>query len=187
MFTNHQPHGYLEIIMGPMFSSKTSRLIEVYKQCCFCSISVTVFNHVFDKRYHESLLSSHDKVMVPCVQTDHLVNVWKEHGLNSDVILINEGQFFPDLVEAVKEMLREKKRVYVCGLDGDFERKKFGEILDLIPLADKVSKQHSLCTLCKDGTSAIFSMRLTEEKQQTLVGASNYIPVCRSCYDSKLS
>jgi thymidine kinase len=67
-------------------------------------------------------------------------------------------------------------------LDGDFERKKFGTILDLIPLCDKVRKLTSLCSTCKDGTLAIFSMRLTKEKEQTVVGSDNYIPVCRKCY-----
>ena len=75
------------------------------------------------------------------------------------------------------------KKVYICGLDGDFERKKFGTILDLIPLCDKVTKFTSLCSLCKNGTPGIFSMRLTNEKKQTIVGTENYIPVCRECYN----
>jgi thymidine kinase len=98
------------------------------------------------------------------------------------VILINEGQFFPDLFEFVNSLLLERKKVYICGLDGDFERKKFGSILELIPLCDKVTKLTSLCSLCRDGTPGIFSMRLTQETEQTVVGSENYIPVCRKCY-----
>jgi thymidine kinase len=103
----------------------------------------------------------------------------------SDVILINEGQFFPDLYEVVVDMLKYNKKIYISGLDGDFERKKFGSILDLIPLCDNVKKLKSLCSLCKNGTPGIFSMRLTQEKEQTVVGSSNYIPVCRNCYEKK--
>jgi len=103
----------------------------------------------------------------------------------SSVILINEGQFFSDLFEFVNKLLVEGKKVYVCGLDGDFERKKFGTMLDLIPLCDKVNKLSSLCSLCRDGTPGIFSMRLTQETQQTVVGSENYIPVCRECYEKK--
>ncbi len=179
----HFKNGYLELILGPMFSSKTSRLVDIYKQCNFCNISVIIFNHSIDKRYHDSLLSTHDKIMVPCVQTDHLINFWEEKGKNVDVILINEGQFFTDLLESVQEMLKQKKTIYICGLDGDFERKKFGQILDLIPLCDKVTKNSSLCSLCRDGTAGIFSMRLSKEKEQLLVGSDNYLPVCRSCYE----
>ena len=197
--------GYLELILGPMFSGKTSRLVEIYKQCKFCNISVTVINHTIDNRYDDELLSTHDKVKIPCIKTERLSDVWTnsidiEADLNtsprvqdkfkvgkSDVILINEGQFFEDLYEVVVEMLKRDKKVYICGLDGDFERKRFGTILDLIPLCDKVTKLTSLCSLCKNGTPGIFSMRLTNETDQTVVGSDNYIPVCRKCYSNKHS
>ena len=203
---------YLELILGPMFSGKTSRIVEIYKQCEFCNISVVVINHTIDNRYDDELLSTHDKVKIPCIKTERLSYVWSdsiniepkihvdERDLNSiphvqqknkvatsDVILINEGQFFEDLYEVVVEMLKQNKKIYICGLDGDFERKKFGQILDLIPLCDKVTKLTSLCSLCKNGTPGIFSMRLTQETDQTVVGSENYIPVCRKCYSNKNS
>ncbi len=203
LMSDHQTHyAYLEIILGPMFSGKTSRLVEIYKKCKFCDISVSVINHSIDNRYDEELLSTHDKIKIPCIKTDKLMELYdnkliinldeliciprlKEivQILQSEVILINEGQFFPDLQEFVKKMLFLNKKIYVCGLDGDFERKKFGQILDLIPLCDKVTKLTSLCSLCKNGTYGIFSKRITNEKEQTIVGSDNYIPVCRDCYE----
>ena len=212
-------HGYLEIITGPMYASKTTRLLEIYKQCNFCNISVAVINYAEDTRYHAELLSTHDQRMIPCIQTVNLRELWNDfnksllenyenndilenifeteeqliHHINklkkiykADVILINEGQFFPDLYNVVKNMVENKKHVYICGLDGDFERKKFGQILDLIPLADKIEKLSSLCSLCKNGTRGIFSMRLTKEKTQTVIGSDNYIPVCRNCYEDNI-
>jgi thymidine kinase len=196
-----QQSGYLEIILGSMYSGKTSRLVEIYKQCKFCNISVAVINHSIDNRYDEELLSTHDHVKIHCIKTERLFDVWTDLidmesnvGLvprirdkfkvaRSSVILINEGQFFPDLEEFVKTLLLNDKKVYVCGLDGDFERKKFGQILDLIPLCDKVTKLTSLCSMCKNGTLGIFSKRISCEQIQTVVGFDNYIPVCRSCYD----
>jgi thymidine kinase len=197
------PSGYLEIILGSMYSGKTSKLVEIYKQCEFCNISVAVINHSFDNRYDNDLLSTHDKVKIPCIKSDKLMDLWADY-INleesiddipritdkfkistSSVILINEGQFFPDLEEFVKILLKNEKKVYICGLDGDFERKKFGKIIDLIPLCDKVYKLTSLCSLCKNGTKGVFSMRLTQEKEQTVVGSDNYIPVCRECYNKK--
>jgi len=198
------PSGYLELIIGPMYSKKTSRLVEIYKQCEFCNISVAVINHCIDNRYDNELLSTHDKIMIPCIKTDKLMDLWvKKFNLSeidniprlndkiniakSNVVLINEGQFFPDLEEFVKLLLKADKQIYVCGLDGDFERKKFGQILDLIPLCDKVHKLSSLCSICKNGTKGIFSMRLTSEKEQTVVGSENYIPVCRECYEKSIN
>ncbi len=200
--TPHSGTAYLEIILGGMYAGKTSRLVEIYKQCKFCNISVAVINHTIDNRYDEELLATHDQIKIPCIKTTKLSDIWSDYTLiddnadiqriadkfklfTSDVILINEGQFFEDLYEIVVEMLKRDKKVYICGLDGDFERKRFGQILDLIPLCDKVTKLTSLCSLCKNGTPGIFSMRLTSETNQTVVGSENYIPVCRKCYSNK--
>jgi len=174
---------YLELIIGPMFSGKTSRLIDIYKQCKFCNIPVVVINHSSDTRYDNLLLSNHDRVMIPCVQTNRLMTTYKQLQ-DAKVFLINEGQFFEDLYEYVELLLKGGNKIYVCGLDGDFQRKKFGQILDLIPLCDKVTKLTSLCSICKNGKPGIFSMRLTVETCQTLVGSDNYIPVCRDCYEN---
>jgi thymidine kinase len=172
--------GYLELIVGPMFSGKTSKLLEIYKQCKFCGISVTVINHTSDTRYDEVMLTTHDQLKIPCIQAIRLRDIIKL--ASSDVILINEGQFFEDLYEVTMELLQSHKKIYIAGLDGDFERNKFGSIIDLIPICDTITKLTSLCSTCKDGTKAIFSKRITCEKQQTLVGSDNYIPVCRTCY-----
>ena len=188
MTTNFK--AYLEIILGSMFSGKTSRLVEIYKQCKFCNIPVIVINHSCDNRYDDELLSTHDKIKIPCIKTNSLFEVWHKYYLDinneinkAEVILINEGQFFTDLYEVVVDMLQKGKKIYVCGLDGDFKRNRFGQILDLIPLCDKVTKLTSLCSICKNGTPGIFSKRITTEKEQTIVGSDNYIPVCRMCYE----
>ena len=198
--STQKTNSYLELFIGPMFSGKTSKLVDIYKQCLFCNIPVAVINHSIDKRYDDTLLSTHDKIMIPCIQTNKLSDIWiyeenrethSEHMkrltdsvklINAEVILINEGQFFEDLLPTVKHMLLHNKKIYVGGLDGDFECKKFGQILDIIPLCDKVTKMTSLCSQCKNGTPGIFSKRITSEKEQTVVGSDNYIPVCRHCY-----
>ena len=214
--------GYLELIIGPMFSGKTSKLLEIYKQCEFCGIRVVIVNHSIDTRYDsllenqplekvepnqgtiplrsfaphgvfktpdfapllgkvDTMLSSHDKVTAPCIRATTLAEA-RNNCRDAEVILINEGQFFDDLYDGVVDMLQGGKKVYICGLDGDFERKPIGTILNLIPLCDKVKKLTSMCSICRDGTPGIFSMRLTEEKSQILVGVDNYAPVCRRCY-----
>jgi thymidine kinase len=191
-------NAYLEIFLGSMFSGKTSKLLELYKQYKFCNIPISVINHSADTRYHETMLSSHDKIMIPCIHTNKLMELWELdiddsdpekmknyiNLRNAEVILINEAQFFEDLIPCVQSMLKEKKTIYISGLDGDFERKKFGNIIDLILLCDKVTKLSSLCNLCKNGSPGLFSLRLTKEKQQMLIGTDNYIPVCRACYDT---
>lgn len=177
--------GYLELIIGPMFSGKTSKLLEVYKQCIFCNIPVVVINYSGDNRYSETMLSTHDKQMIPCIKgitlSEIMINYRAEIVL-AEVVLINEGQFFKD-IEIVRHLVDvEQKRVYICGLDGDFERKPIGKLLNLIPFCNEVYKLKSLCSRCKNGKFAIFTYRLSNERDQVVIGVDNYIPVCRDCH-----
>ena len=186
------PNGYLELGIGCMFSGKTSWLLETYKKFTFCKTSVLVINHSEDTRYHESMLSTHDKIMIPCLQLSsfHGIMVSGDTSIldkimSVDVVLINEGQFFEGLGPFVKHLLDNCKVVYICGLDGDFKQERFGEILDLIPVCDKVHKFRALCSDCKDGTHAIFSHRINSDTQQKVIGSSNYIPLCRKCLHNR--
>ena len=139
--TTIQSCGSLNIILGPMFSGKTTRLIQIYKTHTYIGKHVEVVNYADDTRYHDSMLSTHDKIMIPCILVKSLTDIWRnpenpnyQNIHESNTILINEGQFFPDLFEIVLEMVeKEHKEVYICGLDGDFKRNTFGELLKLIP------------------------------------------------------
>jgi len=182
------PSGYLELFLGPMFSGKTTQLIQQYKLHTYIGKKVVVINYSGDTRYTiDSMMSSHDKIMIPCIMLNCLGEIWENdiyHSIrNADVIIINEGQFFEDLYDVVVKMVDTyRKTVYISGLDGDFQRNKFGRILDLIPFCDKITKLQSLCALCKNGNTGIFSHRTTTEQQQIVIGSDNYMPLCRECY-----
>jgi thymidine kinase len=173
--------GRLELILGPMFSGKTTRLIEQYHLFTKQNIKVIAINFADDTRYHSSKLSTHDNVMIPCVQCHNLNEIIDTDDIkNSSVILINEGQFFQDIFEIVVNWVEhQKKHVIICGLDGDFKRIKFGKLCDLIPFCDSIVK---LYANCKCGKNAIFSHRITNEVAQVVIGSSNYVPLCRACY-----
>jgi len=179
-----QPTAYLGIDFGPMFSGKTTRIVQQYKRFSYIGKKVVVINYVDDTRYHDSLLSTHDKIMIPCIFARTLREV-KETTDAADVILINEGQFFEDIYESVLEMVEtHRKVVYICGLDGDFKRNKFGRLLDLVPYCDEIVKHSSLCAYCKNGTPGIFSHRISNETSQVVIGVDNYVPLCRNCYNT---
>jgi len=102
---------------------------------------------------------------------------------NGDIILVNEGQFFSDLIEyCLLWCEKYGKDIIVSGLDGDFKRKPFGKILDLIPYSNSVIKLNAFCSLCANGTCAQFTWRLSNEKDQIVIGSTNYIAVCRTHY-----
>jgi thymidine kinase len=188
--TPHLEEGYLELILGPMFSGKTTQIIQIHNNYSYIGKKVVVINFSEDKRYHDTMLSTHDRKMIPCILSDDLIDIWSNtlnphyNEMNeADVILINEGQFFKGLKDVVLDMIEKQgKIVYICGLDGDFKREKFGEMLDLIPYCDKVTKLTSLCSVCRNGKKGLFSCRVTKETAQVVIGSDNYKPLCRSCY-----
>ena len=173
---------YLELILGPMFSGKTTELIEKYKEIKEKGHDGCVINYIDDKRYSETKLSSHDGLMIDCIQLKKLKNIGE---IKEKFIFINEGQFFEDLYDFVIEQLEKEKCIYVYGLDGDFKRKKFGQILDLIPMCDKVKKKKAKCNNNFCTKKAIFSHRISNEDLQVVIGNKNYEPLCRRCYTRK--
>jgi thymidine kinase len=170
--------GKLHLIIGPMFSGKTTRIIEISKTYK----NPAIINYALDTRYHATMLSTHDNKMVPCIQTLKISTVICDKGvMDADAVLINEGQFFPDLYVSVLELCeKHNKTVYVCGLDGDFRRAPFGDLLNIIPLCDTIEKRSAICNKCKG--VAIFTHRLIKSDEQVLIGSNEYIPVCRTCY-----
>ena len=136
---NIMDDGYLKVILGCMYAGKTSKLINIYKMMKFSNISTLVVNYKEDTRYSNTELSTHDKKMIPCVQCLKLMELVDKTGyIKEKVIIINEGQFFPDLTKFVKLMLDKDKHIYVCGLDGDFKRNEFDQII--IPEHDITKK-----------------------------------------------
>ena len=128
--------GFLEVILGPMFSGKTTRIIDIYNSEYQQGKNIMVINYSGDTRYHDTMLSTHDKIMIPCIFTNTLTDVCNVNDIKDiDTILINEGQFFDDLYESVNYLVNVKdKKVYVCGLDGDFQCREFGSILKIVTL-----------------------------------------------------
>ncbi len=173
--------GYLKVITGPMFSGKSSKLIDIHGKFLARGASICAINHSADDRYGTWGITTHEGRTLHSLRISRLNNILK-HGLqvSHDVFLIDEAQFFPDLKSIVWLLVNfYKKIVFVAGLSGDFEMKPFGQIHELIAICDEVEKLTATCTC---GGTAHFTHRLGTEKGQLVIGNSNYIPVCRSCH-----
>ena len=188
--------GSLELIIGPMFSGKTKLLISRYKEITNTtsntSNNILVINYYKDTRYSSNSIVSHDGESIPAINMSVINNIfylYNESNFNNfnnfnnyNYIIINEGQFFPDLKDAVIKLIElYNKNVVICGLDCDYKQEKFGQIWDLIPHADKLIKLQGKCNNCSN--KSLFTHRLTNEVSQELIGTHNYIPVCRKCYN----
>lgn len=172
----------LEIIMGCMFSGKSTELVRRLKRYKAIGENVLVINSSIDTRSGEQVIKTHDDVTFNCIKIDNLKDIFSnEKFLKSKIIGIDEGQFFNDLHEFIQLTLRNyDKHIIVASLDGDSNQCVFGQTLSLIPLADDVSKLKALCMECNDGTLAPFSKRNILSSEQELVGARGmYSAVCR--------
>lgn len=188
--------GFLSVTLGPMWSGKTSTLVDKYKQCQLCHITTLPINYDFDTRYGDNVISTHDERKIPCCMVNKLSDISNICGgelteafIQATVILINEAQFFKDIKEwVICAVETHHKHIYICGLDGDFKKETFGNFLELIPYCDEIVKLKSICMKCKV-KSAIFTQRINEpdnnavdKTTQIVIGTSIYKPLCRLCY-----
>ena len=176
-------YGKLELIIGPMFSGKSTELISRIRRAESINKKVLVIKPIIDNRYSKNEITSHSQESKKCEITEKLEYL-NDNVNNYDLIIIDEGQFFSDLKKYVLKWVDDKKlHVIVAGLDGDSERKPIGQILDLIPYSDKCKKITSLCKYCNNGNKGIFSYRKIKSEQQIKIGgAETYVSVCRNHY-----
>jgi len=188
--------GKLEIIMGTMFSGKTSYLLNKISLFVELNLKVLYLNIDFDDRselefsthnpiFNNSDFKNKDKMienLTMCKVRD-FSNISFE---SYDIIMIDEAHFFDDIIKFTKKLLDNKKHVIIATLIADYKGNKFGKVLDLIPICDEIIRLESYCIECskqKKINKAIYSKRITKNKESIDIGGSDkYIAVCREHY-----
>jgi thymidine kinase len=188
--------GKLEIIMGTMFSGKTSYCLNKIALFVELNLKVLYINIDFDDRSdlefstHNPIFNSidfkkKDKINenLTMIKVRDLSNITFE---SYDIIMIDEAHFFDDIIKFTKKLLDNKKHVIIATLIADYKGNKFGKVLDLIPICDEVVRLESYCIECskqKKINKAIYSKRITKNKESIDIGGSDkYIAVCREHY-----
>jgi thymidine kinase len=173
--------GNIQLILGPMFSGKSSELIRRITRYELAKKRCVLIKYAGDQRYDAECVSTHDKQ----VRKAHShTTLWDACVMDYEVIGIDEGQFFPDIVAFCDGMANRGKTVIVSALDSNFRREPFKHIDVLIPLAEDVVKLKAVCMLCCNEAS--FSKRITDETEEQVIGGSEkYVAVCRRCYHVK--
>lgn len=175
--------GSIEVICGSMFSGKTEELIRRLRRAQIAKLQVEIFKPKTDTRYDETAVVSHDLNSIHSTPVDHSSAILL-YGSNSQIVGIDEAQFFDDeLPEVCVKLANKGVRVIVAGLDMDFAGKPFGPMPALMAIAEEVTKVHAVCVKC--GGPALFSYRLVENQTQLLLGEKeSYEPRCRVCFNS---
>ncbi|MEO5647538.1 MAG: thymidine kinase [Chitinophagaceae bacterium] len=172
--------GWIEVICGSMFSGKTEELIRRLKRVKIANLKAEIFKPAIDVRYDALKIVSHDENAIlssPVVNSQTILLLAQD----VDVVGIDEAQFFDDQITMVCEQLAIRGiRVIVAGLDMDYTGKPFGQMPNLLAIADYITKLHAICVQC--GGMASISYRKTNTEGQVLLGEKDiYEPRCRQC------
>jgi thymidine kinase len=181
--------GRVELICGSMFSGKTEELIRRLRRAMIARQQVQVFKPVIDQRYHVEKVTSHNGLHFEARPVDSAMAILSALETGTNVVAIDEVQFFDEaIVEVCEALAQEGKRVICAGLDMDFRGVPFGPMPHLMARAEEVSKLHAICVVC--GQEASRTQRLIEGTPAAyndpivLVGAAEvYEARCRQCHE----
>lgn len=188
MYQMYRP-GYIEVISGCMFAGKTEELIRRIKTLEFAKKNVLVFKPAIDNRYSNTKVVSHAGSSVESIVVPDARSILDFVKVDTDVVAIDEIQFFDEDVLLVCDYLAKKGlRVMAAGLDTDFRAEPFGVMPRLITDAEFVTKLTAVCMKC--GAPATRTQRLVNGKPAQysdpiiMVGAAEaYEARCRHCHE----
>ena len=174
--------GWIEVIVGCMFSGKTEELIRRLRRAEIAKQKVVVFKPKIDNRYSPDHIVSHSEARLKSLVVENSSEVEKL-AQNAQVIGIDEGQFFDSgIIDVVERLANQGKRVVVAGLDQDYRAKPFEPMPQLLAIAEYITKTLAICVVC--GNPADRTQRTTTSSERVLVGAKDsYEARCRRCFE----
>jgi len=183
--TTLKDYSRVEIIIGCMFSGKSTELLRRCRRYKSIGKNVVLINHTEDTRSKKTI-KTHTNDTSLAIKLNDLGDLHLHHRdifMSADIIGIDEAQFFYNLRSFILFAEHYNKTIIIAGLDGDFNRNPFGQILECIPLCDEVIKLTALDMIDQDGSPAIFTRRIMDSKEQVVIGTTgSYRAVSRKTY-----
>ena len=179
--------GWIEVIVGSMFSGKSEELIRRLRRAQIARQKVQIFKPFVDSRYAEDQIVSHSDMRIASCTVKSSRELLERVASDTEVIGIDEGQFFDLELPMICNTLAEQgQRVIVAGLDQDYLGKPFEPMPQLLAIAEYITKTHAICMVC--GNPANHTQRLIPSGERVLVGAQGiYEARCRRCFDPLLA
>jgi thymidine kinase len=178
--------GWIEVITGSMFSGKSEELIRRLRRAQIARQSVQIFKPAVDRRFSDVEIVSHSEMKMASEAVSTAEELASRVRPDTEVVGIDEGQFFDAELPAVCEALaRDGRRVIVAGLDQDYLGRPFEPMPQLLATAEYITKTLAICMVC--GGPANRTQRLVPSTERVLVGAGGtYEARCRHCFDPHL-
>jgi thymidine kinase len=179
--------GWIEVIVGSMFSGKSEELIRRLRRAQIARQKVQIFKPQVDTRFAADHIVSHSEMRIASCAVEDSRELADRVEADTEVVGIDEGQFFDQGLPGVCGALADQgKRVIVAGLDQDYLGKPFDPMPQLLAIAEFITKTHAICMVC--GNPANHTQRLVPSGDRVLVGATGlYEARCRRCFDPLLA
>jgi len=179
--------GWIEVIVGPMFSGKSEELIRRLRRAEIARQRVQIFKPIIDERYAKNEIVSHSGLGIRSDNVSTAAEVLERVQPRTEVIGIDEAQFLGDgIVEVCAKLADMGKRVIVAGLDTDFLGRPFEPMPRLLAVAEEITKLLAICVRC--GNPAVHTQRLVASEDLIVVGATGtYEARCRRCFEPHLA
>lgn len=177
--SSYQERGWIEVIVGGMFSGKTEELIRRLRRAQYAQMKVQAFKPKIDTRYNEFEITSHNKTAIESHVISDIQEVWEHLHDDTKLVGFDEGQFFAaEIVDIAQTLADRGVIVLVAGLDTDWQGRPFGPMPTLMAIAENVHKQHAVCMVC--GALASRTQRIASVEGQVVVGSTDiYEARCR--------
>ena len=179
--------GWLEVIVGSMFSGKSEELIRRMRRAQIARQRVQIFKPAVDVRYADDHIVSHSELRLEAEPAASSADLLGKVRPDTEVVGIDEGQFFDAGLPAVCTALADRgMRVIVAGLDQDYLGRPFEPMPHLLAIAEFITKTRAICVVC--GNPANHTQRLVQSADRVLLGAlGTYEARCRRCFDPTLA
>ena len=173
----------INVFSGPMKCGKSKRLIDEANRQIIAGKDIKIFKPVIDNRFSENNIVDRNGDSIQAINIEKIDDIEK---YDAEMYFIDEFQFLDGNVDCIQKLADKGKKFYISGLNLTAERKPFGKMGDLLCNADNVQMMTSICECCHED-NAIYSFCKAEKTGDILIGDSQYIPVCGSCYEKLLN
>ena len=175
--------GWIEVVVGPMFSGKSEELIRRLRRAEIARQRVQIFKPAIDARFAANEIVSHSGLGIPSDNVSKASEVLEKLQPRTEVVGIDEAQFLgEEVVDVCTKLANLGKRVIVAGLDTDYRGRPFEPMPRLLAIAEEITKLLAICVRC--GNPAVHTQRLVESEELIVVGASDsYEARCRRCFE----
>ena len=138
-----------------------------------------IFKPTIDNRFGNNIVQTRSGKKIDAININSIDEL---QNYTADIYFIDEFQFLDGNVETIEKLASDGKKFFISGLNLTAEKKPFGKMGDLMCIADNVELMTSVCEICKND-NAIFSFFKGNKSGDIYIGDSEYIPVCRTCYN----